>query len=95
MALKAYLLLEVKDGRGGRAVEVLRRQRGVMVADLLDGPPDIIAVVQAVNRQSLARLTVQALASVEEVTEELHLLPTTARRGIRVEVSEPRLEASA
>ncbi len=93
MTAKVYLLLEIKDGHGGWAVEVLRRQAGVTVADLLDGPPDIIAIVQAGNRQTLARLAVQALGSVEDVTEEMQLLPSAATERIRVEAPAIQLHA--
>lgn len=93
MTAKVYLLLEIKEGHGGWAVEVLRRQAGLTVADLLEGPPDIIAVVQARNRQILARLVVQALASVEDVTEEIQLLPSAAIERIRVEAPAIQLHA--
>ncbi|MFW6126224.1 MAG: hypothetical protein ACOC58_03880 [Chloroflexota bacterium] len=95
MAAKVYLLLEIKDGRCGWAVDMLRRQGGVMLADLLEGPPDVVAVIQARNRQSLAQLTVQALASVEEVTEDMQLLPSTATETVRVQGPALQLHAAA
>ncbi len=54
----------------------MRGKPGVVKADLLEGPPDVIVVVEASNRQELAELTMQVLASVETMTEHLQLLPT-------------------
>jgi len=67
--------LDITDGKSSQAVEDLRGKAGVLIADLLDGPPDVILVVEAPERQKLADLTNQALASVETVTEDICLLP--------------------
>jgi hypothetical protein len=48
---------------------------GVVIVDALEGPPDVIMVVEASERQKLAELTIRALASVETVTEGLSVLP--------------------
>jgi putative ubiquitin-RnfH superfamily antitoxin RatB of RatAB toxin-antitoxin module len=45
------------------------------MADPLEGPPDVIVVVEAPERQRLADLTVQALSSVETMIENVRLLP--------------------
>lgn len=75
MGAKAYILLDIVDGKSEQVARVLRGKRGVLMADSLESPPDIIMVVQASDRQKLAELTVQALASVETFTEGLRLLP--------------------
>ncbi len=76
MNARAYVLLDVTDSRSGDVAKVLRGRPGVVKADLLEGPPDVIVVVEASNRQELAKLTMQVLASVETMTEHLQLLPT-------------------
>ncbi len=76
MGARAYVLLDVTGSRSGDVAKVLRGRPGVVRADLLEGPPDVIVVVEASNRQELAELTVQLLASVETMTEHLQLLPT-------------------
>ena len=75
MSAKAYVLLDIADGEPEQAVQALRGKPGVVMADYLDGPPDVIAVVEAPERQELADLTVQALASVEAVIDNVWLLP--------------------
>jgi hypothetical protein len=49
---------------------------GVVVADPLEGPPDVMMVVEASDRQKLAELSIQAFASVEAMVEGMQLLPT-------------------
>jgi len=47
----------------------------VVLVNLLEGPPDVIMVVEAPDRHKLAEVTIQALASVETVTDGLCLMP--------------------
>jgi len=75
MNARAYVLLDITDGKSNQAVKKLRDKPGVLIADLLEGPPDVILVVEAPERQKLADLTNQALSSVEMVTEDICLLP--------------------
>ena len=76
MNAKVYVLLHVKEGKSEQVVQTLRSKAGVRLLDVLEGPPDVIMMVQARERRRLAELTVAALASVEDVTEDLQLLPT-------------------
>ena len=82
MSARAYVLLDIIKGKSSQAVKYLRGKPGVLIADLLDGPPDVILVVEAPERQELADLTNQALASVEKVTEDIRLLPAQDDRNI-------------
>lgn len=76
MSPRAYVLLDIVEGKGGEAAQALRGKRGVVMADPLDGCPEVIMmVVEAPDRTSLAELTVQALASVEPMTLGMRLLP--------------------
>jgi len=72
---KVYILLDTVDGKAEQAVKVLRKSRGVIMVDALESPPDVIVVIEAPERQQLARQTMQALASVETITEQVCLLP--------------------
>lgn len=74
-AAKAYILLDIREGKSVEAAEALQSMRGVVTADPLEGPPDVVVVVEASDRQELARLTNRALASVEALIEDLNLLP--------------------
>lgn len=75
MSQRAYILLQTVEGKAEHVAQALRRRPGVMVADSLDGPPDVIMVVEAPGRTELAELTVQALSSVETMTADVWLLP--------------------
>jgi len=83
MSAKAYVLLNVVHEKQDQVVRALRGKPGVLMVDVLEGPPDVVVVLGAKERQKLAKLTVQALASVEAMTEELQLLPTRGRLNAR------------
>ena len=75
MGDRAYILLDIMDGKVEQATEALRASPGVVMADALEGSPDIIVMMEAPERQQLAKLTIQALTSVETMTEHVCLLP--------------------
>ena len=75
MGFRAYVLLDVVDGESQQVAQALRGRPGVVIADLLEGPPDVIMVIEASERHELATLTVQALASVETMVRGMRLLP--------------------
>jgi len=75
MSDRAYILLDIVDGKAEQVTKVLRENHGVVMVDALEGPPDVIIVMEAPKRQQLAKLTIQALASVETMTEHVCLLP--------------------
>ena len=74
-AARAYILLDIREGKLVEAAEILQSMRGIVIADPLEGPPDVVVVVEASDRQELARLTNRALASIEALIEGLNLLP--------------------
>ena len=77
MSARAYILLDIVDGRAEQAIKALRNSPGVITVETLEGPPDVVIVMEARERQELARLSVQALALVEKITEHVSLLPVT------------------
>ena len=72
---RAYVLLQIAEEKCEQVVLALRGKPGVVMADLVEGPPNVIMVVEASERQKLAELAIQALGSVETMTEEVWLLP--------------------
>jgi len=76
---RVYILLDIVDRKAEQVTKVLRGNPGVVMVDALEGSPDVIIVMEAVERQQLAKLTIQALASVETMTEHICLLPTRDR----------------
>lgn len=75
-ATRVYILLDVIEGKAEEAAETLRGNPGVRLADVLEGRPNVVAVLEARSRRQLAELTNHALALVEGVTENLQMLPT-------------------
>ena len=76
---RVYVLINVKNGMADRVVRALHNQAGVILADVVERPPDVIMVVQAVNQERLTRLTIEALLPVEYLIEGLQLVPSCDR----------------
>jgi hypothetical protein len=76
MSRRAYMLLDIADRNCEYAVQMLRSRAEVILADWLEGYPNIIAVVEAADRQSLARMTISVLGCIDGITEDLRLLVT-------------------
>lgn len=74
MGVRAYVLLNVVDGKSERAVQTLRCNSGVVIADLLEGHTNIIVMVEAPDRQKLAEFLMPVIGSIDGITEDLHLL---------------------
>lgn len=73
MSLRVYVLLEVDGGNIWQTAAALRTKSGVRMVDVLEDLPNLIMVVEASERQSLAKLTMKALADVENLTGKLDL----------------------
>ena len=73
MGSRFYILLDIVDGKAEQVTQVLRQSPGVVMADTLEGPPDVIMVMETAERQQLAKLTMQALTSVGTMTEHVRL----------------------
>ncbi len=51
---RAYILLDISEGKSVEAAKALQSMRGVVIADPLEEPPDIIVVVEDSDRLKLA-----------------------------------------
>ena len=80
MSVRAYVLLDIVDGSYEYALQMLRNKAGVVLADWLEGRPDIIAMIEAPNRQRLAEAIMPVLRCIDGITEYLHLLVTRDNR---------------
>ena len=76
MSVRVYMLLDIVDRSCEYAVQMLRSQAQVILADRLEGYPNIIAMVEAADRQSLAAAVMPVLDCIDGITEGLHLLVT-------------------
>lgn len=75
MSARVYILLNIKNREVNQAVRTLQEKDGVKTVEMLEGSPNILMMIQARNRMSLANLANHALASVEAITENVQLLP--------------------
>jgi hypothetical protein len=76
MNVRAYMLLDIVDRDCEYAVKMLRSRAEVILADRLEGYPNVIAVVEAADRQSLAEAIMPVLGCIDGITEDLRLLVT-------------------
>jgi len=76
MSARAYMLLDIVDRNCEDAVQMLRSRAEVILADRLEGYPNIIAIVEAADRQSLAAAIMPVLGCIDGITEDLRLLVT-------------------
>jgi len=84
MSARVYMLLDVSEGKSLQVAKMLHGQRGVVIVDIVEGPPDIILMIEASNRRKLAEITIKTIASVEYWTENVKLLPTIANSKKRI-----------
>jgi hypothetical protein len=77
MNARVYVLLDVVQEELAEVALTLRGRPGVAMLDVVEGPPDIIMVVEAHGRRRLADLTINAISSIENMTKDLKLLPVT------------------
>ena len=75
MGSRLYLLLETVNGHSEEVTQVLGLNPGVATVDLVEGKPDVIAVMEGADRQELAQLLMQVISSVETATEDVRILP--------------------
>ena len=75
MSDRVYILLDVTGWQTDRVVERLRSIAGVKMADLIEGNPNVIVLLEARDRQRLAETTMRVISSVENMIKDLKLLP--------------------
>lgn len=76
MSVRVYMLLDIVDRSCEYAVQMLRNRGEVILADRLEGYPNIIVVVEAADRRSLAEAVMPVLDCIDGITEGLRLLVT-------------------
>lgn len=76
---KVYILLDTVDGKTEWVVKTMRKTPGVVTVEALEGPPDVILVMEAAERRQLAKLAIQALTRVGTMAERIQLLPKNTK----------------
>ena len=74
MAVKAYLLIEAHVGKTKQVVESIRKVQGVASVDVVTGPYDAIAIIQAETLQDIGDLIVTKVHSVAGISRTVSCL---------------------
>ena len=72
---RAYVLIDSVEGKVHEGLMTLRGKPGITFVDYVEGPPDIIMMAEAEDNQTLANLTIKALISIENLTNDTQILP--------------------
>jgi hypothetical protein len=75
MATRVYLLLELVNGNKATVAAALKNTQGIVGVDTLEGPPDLITVIEAPARQKAAEYLMGVLDLVDGVVEDIRVLP--------------------
>ena len=75
MKNKVYVLIDIIEDKIDSTVKALKNVPGVIAADVLEGPHDLVLVLEASERQWLAEETVHALNLLGTVIERVEVLP--------------------
>ena len=71
MGTNAYILIEVQVGRATQIVRSLRLLDGVKSADIVTGPFDVIALIEAPNMAAVADLVTGLVQGIPGVLKTI------------------------
>ncbi len=74
MSTKAYVLIETAIGRTQAVVEHLRKMPGVIAADAVTGPYDVIIVVETKDPNEVGKLVMNSIHGLDGVNHTLTCL---------------------
>jgi DNA-binding Lrp family transcriptional regulator len=71
MAVSAYILIQTEVGKASNVVEEIRRLDGIVEADDVTGPYDVIVKAKADTMDELGKMVVSQVQLVEGLTRTL------------------------
>ena len=71
MTVHAYVLIQTDVGRAAQVAQELSRIEGVLVADGVTGPYDVIARAEAPSMNELGRMVVRDMQQIEGITRTI------------------------
>jgi DNA-binding Lrp family transcriptional regulator len=69
--MEAYVLIQTRVGQAAAVAQELRRIEGVVSAEAVTGPYDVIALGEAVSVDALGKLVVSRIQLIDGVTRTL------------------------
>ena len=74
MTTKAYVLIETQLGKSKNVVEDIRRLKGVISVDIVTGPYDAIAVLEAENLNVIGELVTSKVNPISGISRTVTCL---------------------
>ncbi len=74
MSAKAYVLISTTAEKTASVVQALRKLPGVMTADLVTGPYDVVAVVQGGDANAVGKLILNEIRGLPGISSTLTCL---------------------
>lgn len=71
MPKKAYILIETETGQAEAVAKMLQGKPGVMAADVVTGPYDVIAVLQGKDANDVARAVIYEIQAVKGISRTM------------------------
>ena len=71
MAVHAYVLIQTDVGKAAQVAQQLKDLKGVVVADGVTGPYDVIARAEAPSVDDLGRMVVRDMQQIEGITRTI------------------------
>ncbi|HEX4433383.1 MAG TPA: Lrp/AsnC ligand binding domain-containing protein [Acidimicrobiales bacterium] len=71
MAVHAYVLIQTDVGKAAQVAQQLSNIEGVVVADGVTGPYDVIARAEAPSMDDLGRMVVQDMQRIDGITRTI------------------------
>jgi DNA-binding Lrp family transcriptional regulator len=68
MAINAYVLIQTEVGKAAHVANAVREIRGVIAADDVTGPYDVIVRTEADSLDDLGKMVVSQIQAVEGIT---------------------------
>lgn len=68
MAVRAYVLVEASIGKVAQAAQAIRALPGVTAAEVVAGPYDIIACIEAASAEHVGRLVMERVHTIPGVS---------------------------
>ena len=86
MSAKVYVFLDLVHADIEQVARTLRSKPGVATVDVLEGPPDLLTVIEAPQRQKAGECLMGLLDSIDGMIENLYMLPVQEPMGKRSKV---------
>ena len=68
---KAFVLIQVETGKAESVVKALRNKPGIVGADMVVGPHDVVAVLNGIDADAIARTVVNDIQATRGVQRTL------------------------